>query len=87
MKTVMKIAVASQNRKNVTGHTGKCRKFWIDDTEARAVKTKALLELPCEPSFHEHHGTAPHPLADAEGRISDGAGAVHGLFPPHYHLI
>ncbi len=25
----MKIAVASQNRKTVTAHAGKCRKFWL----------------------------------------------------------
>lgn len=74
MKTAMKIAVASQNRKNVTGHTGKCRKFWIYGIEARAVKDKTLLELPREQSFHEHHGAEPHPLADVQVLISGGMG-------------
>lgn len=27
----MKIAIASQNRREITGHTGHCRRFWIYD--------------------------------------------------------
>jgi predicted Fe-Mo cluster-binding NifX family protein len=49
----MKIAVASQNRKEITGHTGQCRKFWIYQIENDAVAGKELLELPKEQSFHE----------------------------------
>jgi predicted Fe-Mo cluster-binding NifX family protein len=74
MDTVMKIAVASQNRKAVTGHAGTCRKFWVYDIEARAVKSKSLLELPREQSFHEHHGTEPHPLAGVQVLITGGMG-------------
>ena len=36
----MKIAVTSQNRKTVTGHAGKCRKFWIYEVEGSAVISK-----------------------------------------------
>jgi predicted Fe-Mo cluster-binding NifX family protein len=74
MTAIMKIAVASQNRKSVTGHAGKCRKFWIYDIEARAVKEKNLLELPREQSFHEHHGAEPHPLHGVQVLITGGMG-------------
>ncbi len=29
----MKIAVTSQNRKTITDHAGKCRKFWLFDID------------------------------------------------------
>ena len=69
----MKIAVTSQNRKTITGHAGKCRKFWIYEVEGHQVKGKALLELPKEESFHESHGR-PHPLDDADVLITGGMG-------------
>jgi predicted Fe-Mo cluster-binding NifX family protein len=71
----MKIAVASQNRKTITGHAGKCRKFWIYDVTGRAVQGKTLLELPKEQSFHESHGAGPHPLDGINVLISGGMGA------------
>ncbi|MDD4880946.1 MAG: NifB/NifX family molybdenum-iron cluster-binding protein [Gallionellaceae bacterium] len=58
----MKIAVSSQNRKTVTGHAGKCRKFWIFEVLDCEVTDKQLLELPIEETFHESHGAGPHPL-------------------------
>lgn len=70
----MKIAVASQNRKTVTGHAGKCRKFWIYDVEGGAVAHKTLLELPREQSFHEHRGPDPHPLHGVQVLITGGMG-------------
>lgn len=69
----MKIAVTSQNRKTVTGHAGKCRKFWIYETDGAEVTGKALLELPMDQSFHESHGQ-PHPLDDANALICGGMG-------------
>lgn len=74
MTTTMKIAVASQNRRSVTGHAGKCRKFWLYAIEAGAVKGKTLLELPREQSFHEHLGAEPHPLAGVQALITGGMG-------------
>jgi predicted Fe-Mo cluster-binding NifX family protein len=71
----MKIAVASQNRKIVTGHAGKCRKFWLYDIAAHAVKEKTLLELPREQSFHEYTGAEPHPLQGIQVLITGGMGA------------
>ena len=41
----MKIAVTSQNRKIITGHAGKCRKFWIYETDDQTIVNKTLLEL------------------------------------------
>lgn len=71
----MKIAVTSQNRKTVTGHAGKCRKFWVYEIEGKEVKGRHLLELPIEQSFHESHGDAPHPLDDVDVLICGGMGA------------
>ena len=74
MTAAMKIAVASQNRKSVTGHAGKCRKFWIYAIESGAVKDKTLLELPREQSFHDYRGAEPHPLQGVQTLITGGMG-------------
>ncbi len=70
----MRIAVASQNRKAVTGHAGKCRRFWVYEIEELAVKGRNLLELPKEQSFHESHG-GPHPLDGVSVLITGGMGS------------
>lgn len=69
----MKIAVTSQNRKTITGHAGKCRKFWVYEIGNGGVSSKHLLELPFEQSFHESHG-ARHPLDDIDALITQGMG-------------
>jgi predicted Fe-Mo cluster-binding NifX family protein len=69
----MKIAVSSQNRKTITGHAGKCRKFWVYDTDGEKVLAKNLLELPLEQSFHASHGQ-PHPLDAIDALICGGMG-------------
>jgi predicted Fe-Mo cluster-binding NifX family protein len=56
------IAVCSQNRKTVTEHAGKCRKFWVYQIEQGEVTSKTLLELPLEQSFHAASPDEPHPL-------------------------
>jgi len=56
------IAVCSQNRKTVTEHAGKCRKFWVYQIRGGEVAEKTLLELPIEQSFHEAVAGEPHPL-------------------------
>ena len=73
----MKIAVASQNRREITGHTGRCRKFWFYDVEQGQVQNKVLLELPREQSLHDSSPYASHPLEVADVLISAGMG--HGL--------
>jgi predicted Fe-Mo cluster-binding NifX family protein len=70
----MKIAITSQNRKTVTGHAGKCRKFWIYELEGKTVLNRQLLELPIEQTFHESAHGAPHPLDGTDVLISGGMG-------------
>jgi predicted Fe-Mo cluster-binding NifX family protein len=70
----MKIAVASQNRREITGHTGRCRTFWFYDIEQGQVLNKILLELPKEQSLHESSRHASHPLEAADVLISDSMG-------------
>lgn len=70
----MKVAVASQNRKTVTGHAGKCRKFWIFQITGKEITTRELLELPIEQSFHESDHDQPHPLDGVDVLICGGMG-------------
>lgn len=70
-----KIAVTSQNRKTVTEHAGKCRKFWIYDVNAGRVTGKALLELPIEQSLHESPSGQAHPLDAVDVLITAGIGS------------
>lgn len=71
----MKIAVTSQNRREVTDHAGRCRRFWIYDIGAdRKVSGKTMLELPREQSMHETAPTAAHPLDGVDVLISGSMG-------------
>lgn len=70
----MQIAVTSQNRKTITEHAGKCRKFWIYDIEEGVVKDKHLVELGIEQSFHASHSLA-EPLSDVTVLITASMGA------------
>lgn len=70
----VKIAVTSQNRRTITEHAGKCRKFWVYDIEQRQVTSKTLLELPIEQSFHESSPHEPHPLDAVQILITGGMG-------------
>lgn len=66
----MKIAVTSQNRQEITGHAGRCRKFWVyevieaEDTKSGEIKGRELVELSKEQSLHEHRGPE-HPILDS----------------------
>ena len=70
----MKIAVASQNRKEITGHTGRCRKFWIYTIENGVVTTRAILELSKDQSFHDSSPQEPSPLDNVQVLIAGGMG-------------
>ena len=59
----MRVAVVSQNRRKITGHTGRCRKFWIYEIETEAISGKQLLELQKEQSFHD---SSPHDSSSFE---------------------
>lgn len=73
----MKLAITSQNRKTITEHAGMCRKFWVYDIQDGVVRSKTLVELEKDQSFHEvaHAGSAtPHPLDGIGLLIAGGAG-------------
>ncbi len=70
----MQIAVTSQNRKTVTEHAGKCRKFWIYDIEAGSIVGRQLVELGIDESFHANHDAFPAPLAKINALISGSMG-------------
>ena len=44
----LRIAVSSQNRKTVTDHAGRCRKFWVYEVRQNKVHNKTLRELTLE---------------------------------------
>lgn len=71
----MKIAVTSQNRKIITEHAGRCRKFWIFSIDNAVIVDKQLLELPIEQSFHASSAHEPHPLDDIDVLITAGMGS------------
>jgi predicted Fe-Mo cluster-binding NifX family protein len=71
----MKIAVGSQNRKTVTGHAGRTRRFMVWEVREGAAPAEAgWIELPKELAFHEFHGDGPHPLDGVDVLIVGGAG-------------
>ena len=70
----MKIAVTSQNRKSITEHAGRCRKFWIFIIENNKIVDRKLLELTKEQSFHESSPHEPHPLDDIDILIAGDMG-------------
>jgi len=71
----MRIAVTSQNRKNITEHAGRCRNFWVFDVEDGRITGRSLLELPKEASFHESSPDAAHPLDGVDVLVTGGMGA------------
>lgn len=70
----MKIAIASQNRREITEHAGKCRKFWIYEISDNQIGKKTLLELPKEQSFHDSSPHDPHPLDNVQVLIAGSMG-------------
>jgi len=70
----MKIAVTSQNRKSITEHAGRCRKFKVFDIEEGQIISTELVELSREQSFHESSLHEAHPLDVVDVLISGGMG-------------
>jgi len=70
----MRIAVASQNRKQITGHTGRCHRFWIYEIQDGKIKQKDFLELTKEQSFHYASVHEPHALECADVLLCGGLG-------------
>ncbi len=85
----MLIAIASQNRRTITDHTGRCRRFWLYHTEHDQVLRKEMLELTKEQTFHASPPHAAHALDDVDVLICGGMGpgleqrlaakGIHGL--------
>ena len=71
----MRIAVTSQNRRDITEHAGRCRNFWVFDVDNGRVTGRSLLELPKEASFHDSAPHAEHPLDGVDLLIAGGMGA------------
>jgi predicted Fe-Mo cluster-binding NifX family protein len=70
----MKIGVASQNFRTVTGHAGKTRRFLIYSPDGHGGVTEVgRLDLPREMSLHEFHG-AHHPLFDLDALVVGSCG-------------
>lgn len=69
----MKIAITSQNKKHITGHAGKCRKFWLLEIIDDDVVTKELIELPKEASIRAS-GQLPEELNGIDRFITSGMG-------------
>ena len=74
IEKLMKIAVSSQNKTSVTGHLGRCQKFWIYDVEGTTIQDKQLLQITKDQSFHESSPKNPHPLDTVQVLISGGMG-------------
>jgi len=70
----MKIAVTSQNRKSITEHAGRCRKFQLFEIGEGRIISKELVELSKEQSFHESSPHEAHPLDVVDVLISGGMG-------------
>lgn len=58
----MRIAIASQNRRAVTGHAGRCRRFWVFDVRNGKVERRELLELDKSNTLHASAPGIPAPL-------------------------
>jgi predicted Fe-Mo cluster-binding NifX family protein len=70
----MKVAVTSQNRRDITEHAGRCRNFWVFDVDDGVILDSSLLELPKEASFHDSSPHAAHPLDGVDVLIAGGMG-------------
>jgi predicted Fe-Mo cluster-binding NifX family protein len=69
---VLRIAVSSQNRKTVSDHAGRCRKFWVYEIRGNKVDNKSLRELTLEQTLHSTRLGGGHPLDDIHVMITAG---------------
>lgn len=68
----LKIAVSSQNRKTITDHAGRCRKFWVYEIRGNKIDSKTLRELSMEQTLHSSSLGDGHPLDDVHVMITTG---------------
>ena len=71
----MRIAIASQNFRTITGHAGKTRRFLLfealPDTPAQEI---GRIDLPKEMALHGFSDAEPHPLDTVDALIVGSAG-------------
>lgn len=71
----MRIAVTSQNFREITGHAGRARRFLVFDVDAGAsVREAERLDLPKELAMHGFDDRQSHPLDEMDVLITAGAG-------------
>ena len=71
----MKIAVTSQNVRNVTAHAGRCRKFWIYEfPEFGTEIDKKLVEVDINNTLHAMRASLPEALSEIDTLITAGIG-------------
>ncbi len=68
----MKIAITSQNRRKVTAHAGRCRRFWLFDVENGQLCGRELLELDKTETLHAVGPAIPRALQSVDVLISSG---------------
>jgi len=68
----MRIGITSQNRREVTAHAGRCRRFWIFDVEEGRVIERSMLELDKAGTLHELAPAIPEGLKSVEVLLSAG---------------
>lgn len=73
----MRFAIASQNRRTVTGHAGMTRRFLLLEADAPGDEPREVgrLDLPREQAFHNFHGDGPHPVDGVDVMIVGSCGA------------
>jgi predicted Fe-Mo cluster-binding NifX family protein len=83
---ITRVAVASQNKKTITSHAGKCRHFYIYSIDREGNYTKELVDLSKEETlhytFHEDPAANPHNyLYDMDILLTQsiGQGAIQKL--------
>lgn len=69
------VAVASQNRREVTGHVGRCRRFWLYSVGGDVAGGRRLVELSLDQSLHAVAPGWPSPLDGVDVLICAGMGA------------
>jgi predicted Fe-Mo cluster-binding NifX family protein len=68
----MKIAITSQNRRTVTAHAGRCRRFWVYQIEDGGIQGRELLELDKTATLHELAPGVPQALLGVDVLLSSG---------------
>lgn len=67
----IRVAVASQNRRSVTAHAGRCRRFWVYGLQGGEAGPGKLLELTKEGTLHALRPGIPPGLSDLDVLIAE----------------